>query len=148
MVDPYTIALILHIVGASIWIGGHIIIFAGYMVPMLRSRDFSELDRFESIYERIGIPSLLISVATGVYMGSVWYPIAEWFNPGSRAFMLGLKVLMLLATLGLAADARLRIIRRYRFGGDIDIYDLAIHISIVTILAIGFGVAGVMFRYG
>ena len=38
-------------------IGGHIIILAEYMVPMLRSRDFSELDRFESIYERIGIPS-------------------------------------------------------------------------------------------
>ncbi|MCE4601939.1 MAG: hypothetical protein F7B18_02015, partial [Desulfurococcales archaeon] len=66
MID-YKTAQLIHVLAASVWIGGHIIILLGYVPRMLRTGSFSELDSFEKVYEKIGMPSLLIAVVTGVY---------------------------------------------------------------------------------
>jgi len=50
----------------------------------LRAKDPSILLDFESGYERIGIPALLLQVVTGVWLARIWVPdVASWFSPSS-----------------------------------------------------------------
>lgn len=60
---------------------------------------------------------------------------------------LGVKTLLFIATILLALDARFRIISRYRRSGEINIVDMAIHIALVTAIAVGFAIVGWMIRY-
>ncbi len=143
MID-YKTAQLIHVLAASVWIGGHIIILLGYVPRMLRTGSFSELDSFEKVYEKIGMPSLLIAVVTGVYMAlALGWPRGPigWWSP------ITLKLVLLAATVLLAVDARMRIIRRYRQTGEINLVDMALHITLVTLIAVLFAVAGWMIRY-
>ena len=99
--DGYSIAQLVHVLAASIWIGGHLVIALGYLPRLLRG-DTESLEEFESVYERIAVPSLLLAVVAGVYMGLRWAP-----SPG--AWLQGRT-----AALGLMLDARLRLVPRLR----------------------------------
>lgn len=68
----YQIALLIHLLAAILWIGGHLIILLGYVPRMITKRSFKELNEFEKIYEKLAIPSLIIAVVTGIYMGINW----------------------------------------------------------------------------
>ncbi len=147
MATVYSIAHLLHLLAASIWIGGHLVLALGYLPRAFRTGSLRELDRYEAVYEKIGLPSLIIAVATGIYMGINWYPIDQWFTFQGKAWILGVKALLVLATIGLAIDARLRIIARARRSGiEPNIIDLGIHIMLVTIIAVGFLVLGWLLR--
>jgi putative copper export protein len=132
---------------ASIWIGGHLVLAIGYVPRLLRGSDLKDLLAFEKTYEKLGLPSLIIAVVTGVYMGLQWYPIDAWFTGTGKSWLLGVKMILLLTTVGLAIDARLRLIPKAKRGENINIYDLALHIILVTIIAVGFLIAGWSLRY-
>ena len=114
---------------------------------MLRERSVEELQRFEAGYERIGIPALIVQVSTGLWLASRMAPGAgRWFDlddPVGR--LVGLKLLLLAATLALAVDARLRIIPRLT---EDRLISLAWHIIPVTVLSVLYVVVGVAFRTG
>ena len=52
--------LILHVLGASIWIGGHLILCLRYLPEALRKRNPEIIKAFEKKYEIVGLPSLLL----------------------------------------------------------------------------------------
>ena len=62
------ILLILHLVAATIWVGGHLVLAIGYLPKALKHNDFSYIGNFEKTYEPIGMPSLLVLVITGILM--------------------------------------------------------------------------------
>lgn len=113
----------------------------------LKNRSTSDLIIFESGYERIGIPALLIQVATGAWLANRLVPdISEWVavdDPVSRLVLT--KLILLAITVGFAADARLRIIPRL---SEETLTSLAWHIIPVTIVSVVFVVVGVSFRTG
>jgi len=92
------------------------------------------------------IPSLLIQVFTGLRMSMIYQPISLWFSfEGPISTLISLKLLLLLATVGLAIHARFFIIPHLRketiglLGG---------HIIAVTVIALLFLVVGLSFRLG
>ncbi len=143
----YGFLLFLHILAATVWTGGHLVLATVVLPKVLQERSAAELLRFESRFERIGIPALLIQVATGLWLAYRLLPdIGQWFefeNPVARP--IAAKLLLLLVTIVLAADARLRLIPRLN---DDRLTAMAWHIVPVTIVSVLFVAAGVAFRTG
>lgn len=139
--------LLLHLLGASIWTGGHLLLALTVLPDALRRRSTEALMRFESQFERIGIPALAVQVLTGVWLAHDMLPdITMWFNlavPMARP--IALKLALLALTVILAVDARLRVIPRLCAES---LNDLAWHIVAVTLIAVVFVATGVAFRTG
>lgn len=142
----YPWVLLVHLLGASIWIGGHLILLFRYVPSALWKKDLKSLQEFENRFEVIGIPALAIQILTGIWMGLTILPFSGWFdfsNPISR--VLGIKLSLLLLTAVLAVDARLRVIPRLT---EKNVTSLVWHIVPVTLISVLFAVAGLLFRWG
>lgn len=142
----FYILILFHILGASIWVGGHLILAFGYLPEALKNRSVVELQKFEDKFERIGIPALIIQIITGLilanHMNSDW---SQWFMPNGALRGIGIKLLLLLVTALLAVDARLRIIPKLNSE---NLNSLAWHIIPITIVGVLFVMVGVFFRIG
>ena len=143
----YGAILLLHVLGATVWTGGHLVLAVAVLPRALRERSPARLHEFESAYERIGIPALVVQVATGLWLAHQRVPdVGSWLafeQPVAR--LVGVKLLLLAATVGLALDARLRLIPRL---SERNLGALAWHIVPVTIVSVLFVVVGVSFRTG
>lgn len=143
----YGLLLLLHILAATIWKGGHIVLSTVVLPRALRERSPEPLLQFERGYEKIGIPALLVQVGTGIALANQLLGAAgRWFdfdNPVST--LIAVKLILLAATAGFALDARLRLIPNLHAG---NLVALAWHIIPVTLIAILFVVVGVSFRTG
>lgn len=139
--------LTLHLLGAAVWTGGHLVLALGYVPEALKTRKIEAIQAFEGRFERIGIPALLTQVITGLWMAARLAPLpARWFDMEDQVGRtVGFKLLLLACTVGLAADARLRILPRL---SPDDVPALAWHIIPVTLLSVLFVIAGVAFRFG
>ena len=70
----YGTLLLLHVLAATIWTGGHLVLALTVLPRVLRERSPAELLRFESAYERIGLPALGVQgryVTSGSMAGSL-----------------------------------------------------------------------------
>lgn len=139
--------LLLHVLAATVWAGGHLVLALTILPQALRSRSVADLSRFQSAYEKVGIPALLIQVASGLWLASQIAPdVSRWFafdDPVAR--LVGVKLLLLFSTMAFAADARLRIIPRLSAE---NLTSLAWHVVPVTIISVLFVTVGVAFRTG
>ena len=66
----YGSLLLLHILAATIWTGGHIVLSVVILPKVLKERSPQLLLDFESVYEKIGMPALIIQIITGVMLGA------------------------------------------------------------------------------
>jgi putative copper export protein len=135
--------IFIHILAATIWAGGHLILTLGFLPRALKRRDFSIIEGFESRYEPIGLPSLLILILTGIYMTSAYAPdffLLNWEDHYTRHLLL--KFGLLLLTLALAVHARFFLIPNKA------LRPLAIHIVLVTAIAVLFVLLGFSARSG
>ena len=143
----YKYLLLLHILGATIWTGGHLVLAVTVLPRAVRSRSPEILLQFESGFEKLGIPALIIHVITGVWLAYLRIPsVTSWFaldNLASR--LITGKLVLLLLTIMLAAHARIRIIPRL---SNTNLNFLAYHIIAVTFISLLFVVLGVSFRTG
>ncbi|MBX3664317.1 MAG: CopD family protein [Burkholderiales bacterium] len=143
----YSTILLLHILGATIWTGGHLFLAISVLPPALRARDPGRVLAFESTYERIGMSALVVQVVTGIWLALRWQPdMADWFalaTPQSRLVLF--KFTLLLLTVLTAVDVRLRIIPKL---SPQTLPSLAVRIVFVTLLSVLFVVAGASFRGG
>lgn len=143
----FKLALILHILGATIWTGGHLVLSLTVLPRALRQRDPQILSSFEEGYERIGIPALVTQIVTGLWLAHRLVPRpADWFSFSSIASThIALKLILLLLTVALAVHARLRLVPNLN---QRTLPVLAWHVIAVTIVAVLFVVVGVGFRTG
>ncbi|AWF80888.1 copper resistance protein CopD [Microbulbifer sp. A4B17] len=143
----YNVVLFFHLLGATIWTGGHLILACTILPKVLRDKDVAFLSRFESSYEKIGIPALVIQILSGLYLSYTLLPdLSQWFNftnPISR--LVSFKLILLACTFLLAIDARLRIIPNL---SEKNLTALAYHIIPVTVLSVLFAFVGISFRTG
>ena len=139
--------LLLHLLAATVWTGGHLVLTLTVLPRVLKNKSPAELLRFESGYERIGIPALAIQIATGLWLAYALIPdVSQWFsfdNAVSRG--IAIKLTLLALTAAFAADARLRIIPKL---SEDNLVSLARHIIPTTIFSVLFVVVGVSFRTG
>ncbi|CAI9428758.1 Putative copper export protein [Candidatus Ornithobacterium hominis] len=139
--------LVLHLIGACIWVGGHLVLSVGILPEVYKKKDISILLNFEKKYEKIGMPALLIMLITGVWMAYQFgVPVQDWFqfkNPMETA--ISIKIILLLATLAFALSAQIRVIPHLSYQ---NLNLMTFHIISVTILSLLFLITGTYLRYG
>ncbi len=139
----FKLVIFVHIIVATIWVGGHLILALRYLPKAIKNNDFKIIADFESQFEPIGLPALVVLVLTGGYMATVYIPdlfILDMNSHYTRHIVF--KVILLLTTVILALHARLVLIPKKA------LVPLAIHIIAVTVLAIAFVFVGFSVRSG
>lgn len=141
------ILLILHLLGATIWIGGHLILCLRFLPKAIKEHNVQVITDFEKQYETVGIPSLLIQIITGILLsyhyGVKWQ---DWFSfTGTIETVVSIKLCMLAFTILLAAHARIFIIPHLSAKS---MNLMAVHIVAITITGLGMLVVGTFVRTG
>ena len=143
----YGYLILAHILGATVWTGGHIVLALAVLPRILKEKSPQRLLEFESAFERIGKPAMLIQIVTGLLLAhrllpdiSLWL---DWSNPISR--VIAIKFILLTLTILLAVDAKLRVLPKL---SQQNLWDMALHIIAVTLLSIIFVIVGVSFKTG
>lgn len=143
----YNAILLLHVLAATVWTGGHLVLSFSVLPRAIARRDPEILLSFEAAYERIGMPALIIQTASGLWMAFMILPnVTAWWSFATPAEkLIALKLALLVATAVIAFDTRRRLIPR--ISADTLPY-MARRIRLVTTLSVLFVVAGVSFRGG
>jgi len=143
----YKLLVMLHVLGATIWTGGHLVLVFSFLPSALRTRDPRAILAFESRYERVGMPALAVQVITGLVLAHNLLPdVSLWFSFSAGApRQIAVKLILLAATIVLAVDARLRIIPKLSVG---NLVNMMLHIIGVTVLSVLFVLVGVGIRFG
>ena len=139
--------LVLHLIGATIWVGGHLILAIGILPEVLNKKDPQILLNFEKKYEKIGMPALLVMVITGIWM-SVQFGIdfSQWFrfaNPLET--VVSLKLLLLFTTILFALSANIFVLPKL---SPKNLNLMAFHIISVTTIGVLMLILGSFVRYG
>ena len=143
----YGYLILAHILGATVWTGGHIVLSLAVLPRVLKENSPERLLEFESAFERIGKPAMLVQIITGLLLAHRLLPDVylwlDWSNPVSRE--VGMKLMLLALTILLAADAKLRVLPKL---SNKNLWDMAAHIIAVTLLSVLFVIVGVSFKTG
>jgi putative copper export protein len=141
----YKYLVLLHVLGATVWVGGHLVLALGFLPRALKNKDLSIIRNFEEHYERVGMPALLIQVITGFWLAYIYYPdLSDWISfQNHHATLTTIKLILLTLTLVVAIHARFFIIPKL---SEENLSAMAMHIVIITILAVLFVVTGLSFR--
>lgn len=142
--------LIIHLLSATIWVGGHLVLAIGFLPKALKNKDFSYIGNFEKKYEPIGMPALLLLVVTGIMMAydfgikfGIWFSFS---NPIEK--VVSFKLICLILTVCLAISAQTRVLPKLEKGDMSKLPEMAFHIISVTLLGITMLILGSFFRYG
>ena len=142
----YYILLTLHVLGATIWTGGHVVLATTVLPRALRAKRASILTDFEQGYERVGMPALAVQIVTGLWLAHrLLGSPANWFSDAPLAHIIHIKLLCLAGTAALAIHAKTRVIPRLN---DDNLPVMAWHIAGVTVFSILFVLAGASARLG
>lgn len=137
--------VILHLLGATIWIGGHLILCFRYLPEALRSKNVEIIQKFESKFEPIGLPALIMQIITGIWLALGVYNTSLWAFSNPVQIAISIKFILMAITLLLAIHARLFIIPKL---SPKNLNLLALHIVAVTLIGILFLYVGVSYRFG
>ncbi|WP_264755580.1 CopD family protein [Psychrobacter sp. FDAARGOS_221] len=139
--------LIVHLLAATIWTGGHLILAFAILPKILATKDVAGLLDFEQTFEKVGMPALLLQIATGLWMSYKMLPsVGAWFSHDNDiSILITTKLILLSLTLLIALHARFRVIptlskRSLNF--------FALHIFAITIIGVSFVIVGSLFRTG
>ncbi len=141
--------LIIHLLAATIWVGGHLLLAVSYVPRALRENNREMILDFESRYEKLGMSALVVLVATGIAMAISYgvYP-DQWFRFDSAIEnVVSTKLTLLIATLMFALSARFRVIPRLKSGQN-GLIPLVVHILSVTTIGVMMVVIGSFIRFG
>lgn len=134
--------VLVHVFGAIVWTGGHLVLTLVVLPRARRAGDATRVQEFEAGYEPLAIPALLAQVASGIWLAVrakpddvAWTALTTF--PISH---IALKLLFLLGILALAVHAKRRVLPRLE-AGDLGVY--AGHAWAVTLLSLALVVVGV-----
>ncbi|MBB1138549.1 copper resistance protein CopD [Myroides sp. WP-1] len=141
--------LLLHLLGATIWVGGHILLSVIILPQVWKEKSVEKLFNFESRYEWIGMPALAIMLLTGVRMAYLYnVKITTWFAFKTPIeTVISLKLLCLFSLVLFALSAQFYVLPRLKMS--IKLLPLmTFHILSVTIISVVMLVLGSFVRYG
>lgn len=140
----YGYLVLFHLLGACVWVGGHLILAIGVLPKALKAKNTKIITEFENSFEKIGIPALLIQVVTGILLSMNYIQWDHLFYIQNRANTLVIiKLILLVVTVLLAAHARLKLIPKLNTK---TLPWLGLHIVAVTVTGVLFVIVGLSFR--
>ncbi len=142
----YKYSILVHVLAACVWTGGHLVLAFSILPDILRNKNIPALMQFESKFEKIGIPSLILLVASGFYQALNQLEFSKWFDFSDHISRhISIKILLIVGIVILALHARLKLIPQ---GDKVPLKFLASHIYLVTLLSVLLVVVGISFRFG
>ncbi|MCC6659738.1 MAG: CopD family protein [Phycisphaerales bacterium] len=151
----HQILVILHLLGAVTWIGGHFVLVRVILPPALRSRDPRAIVVFEHGFGKAALAALILQIVTGAWLASTW--LGGWshlfdFSVPAAHLVLA-KLGLLVATLAQAGHAFHSILPRLKAAttpeeADRPLRAFALHAWITTVLAVLFLIVGASIRLG
>ncbi len=141
------ILLVVHLVCASVWVGGHLFLAICILPKALKNKDVFLLRNFKNNYEPIGMPSLILLVVTGIWMSYNYnLTLSTWFSfSNAIERVISVKLILLLCTFGLAVIADRIIFPKLN---ERNILRAGIFIYSVTLIGMIMIVLGSFIRYG
>ena len=96
--------LIIHILAATLWVGGHLLLLLRYVPKAIKSKSLEELSAFRKNFEPVGMPSLFILIITGILMAYDYnITFEKWFLfENSIEKIVSIKLILLFISLTLA----------------------------------------------
>lgn len=139
--------LIAHLLGATIWTGGHLILSLVVLPKALKAQELTGLMAFEEQFEKIGMPALVLQIITGLWMAYRLLPdVSLWFGfDNDLSLLITTKITLLAMTILIALHARFRVIPTLSVT---KLGFFALHIVTVTLLSVSFVIVGSLFRTG
>ncbi|MEL1253014.1 CopD family protein [Flavobacterium sp. DGU38] len=141
--------LIIHLLSAAIWVGGHILLCVAYLPKALKEKDPGIILNYEKKYEPVGMISLFLLVVTGILMAYKYgVTIEYWFQfatPIER--VVSSKLVLLFLTAGFALSAQFRVLPKLKTNPD-TLLEMTFHILSVTTIGIVMLVFGSFIRFG
>jgi len=139
--------LVLHLIAATIWVGGHLTLSIVFLPVALRKKDSNIILNFERKFEPLGMTALITLVITGIWMAYDFNVTTEkWFSFSSGfEKVISTKLLLLFLTFICALIAQFKIIPNLT---QYNLKKMAVLIVCVTLLAVSMLVLGSTLRYG
>lgn len=106
----------IHLVSTAVWVGGSLF-FGAVLAPVLRKMSMSLEERIQFMikvgrrFNKIGIPSLIILIATGVYNSHPFFTKPDLLLSSDYGNFLLIKILLVIALI-IAFTIHVRIIRK------------------------------------
>lgn len=143
----HQIILIIHLLAATIWVGGHLLLLLRYVPKAIKSKSLEELSAFRKSFEPVGMPSLFILIITGILMAYDYNIIFEkWFLfENSIEKIVSIKLILLFISLTLAFITIRFVLPSIN---KISPFILYFIIFLVTIIAVTMLVLGSLVRVG
>ncbi len=139
----FKILVILHILGAAIWIGGALILSLAVLPKARKENDNVFLIKFFQAFYKIGIVALIVQFLTGFRMAMTFLPIGEWFAfEHSASTLIVMKLTLILLSIVLVVRARYFCLPEE--GGSLSF--ISVNIYITTALGILLAITGLSFR--
>ena len=141
--------LIIHLMSATVWDGGHLILVASYLPRAIKEKNQNYILNYEKKYEPIGMLSLILLVLSGILMAYKYgVTIEHWFEFATPIEkVVSTKLLLLFATLLFALSAQFKVLPK--LNNNIKyLPEMALHILCVTIIGISMLILGSFVRFG
>jgi len=141
----YSYVLLAHVLAATVWTGGHLVLAFTVLPRALAAQDPKILLDFESGFERIGMPALVVQVVSGLWMAHLLAPdFSTWITASTpQGKLIALKLALLIVTVLTGLDARFHVIPNLSAS---TLPAMARRIVLVTMASVGFVLVGVSFR--
>ena len=145
----HSILLFVHVLGACIWFGGHVVLSFVILPQARRAQDAGPLLAFERSFEKLGMPALLAQAATGPYLALKIAPVADWFRwENSTQDHIASKLIFLGVIVLLAISMKLRVLPRLAAGEIEALRSAAWHVHSVTLISFLILIMGVSLHTG
>lgn len=143
----HQILLILHLLAATIWVGGHLFLSIRFLPEAFKTKDVSIIQNFKDKFEPIGMPALIISILTGILMAYDYgVPFTKWFSfSNGIEKVVSLKLILLFITLALAVNAQLFLFPKLTSK---NLPKAALQIILVTLIGVTMLILGSLIRIG
>ncbi|KAF2339092.1 CopD family protein [Flavobacterium ginsenosidimutans] len=139
--------LIIHLLAATIWVGGHLLLAICYLPTALKKKDPKIILNFEKKFETLGMSSLVLLIVTGIWMAydfGVTIETCFHFKSGFEK-VVSLKLILLFCTFICAVCAQFYVIPNLN---ENNIKKIAVIILTVTSIGVAMLVLGSTLRYG
>jgi len=141
------ILLIIHLIAATIWIGGHLTLSIVFLPVALRKKEPLIILNFEKKFEPLGISSLIALIITGIWMAyDFGITYQSWFYfSGSLEKVVSIKLVLLMLTFVLALYTQIYVIPNLN---KYNLNKIAFSIISVTVIGLCMLILGSTIRYG
>lgn len=139
--------LILHLLAATIWVGGHLFLALRILPEAIKKKDASILTNFKDRFEPMGLPSLLILLVTGILMAYDYdVTFTKWFSfSNAIENVVSIKLILLFTSVAMAINAELFVFPKLISGR---LLPVAIQIIAITLIGVAMLVLGSLVRVG